>query len=71
LQLEIDMPSERITIELETGNAAFDDSPTGEIARILRAMADRIEEVGMLPVPRDINGNVVGSVTIEPVSEET
>lgn len=64
------MPSERITIKFETGNAAFDDSPTGEIARILRSMADRIEEAGLLPAPRDINGNVVGSVTVEPVGEE-
>lgn len=59
--------SERITIMIETGNAAFDDSPTGEIARILRAMADRIEVADLLPVPKDINGNVVGSVTVEPL----
>ena len=59
--------SERLTVIIETGNAAFEDSPTGEIARILRAIADRIEETGVPPVPKDINGHVVGSVTIEPV----
>ena len=59
--------SERITIIIETDNAAFDDSPTGEIARILRVMADRIEEAGIPPVPKDSNGNVVGSVTVEPL----
>lgn len=59
--------SERLTVIIETGNAAFEDSPTGEIARILRAIADRIEETGGTPVPKDINGQVVGSVTIEPV----
>ena len=59
--------SERITIIIETDNAAFGDSPTGEIARILRAMADRIEVAGIPPVPKDINGNVVGSVTVEPL----
>lgn len=55
--------SERHIIAIETGNAAFDDSPVSEIARILRAMADRIEETGIFPVPRDINGNRCGSVT--------
>lgn len=59
--------SERITIIIETDNAAFGDSPTGEIARILRAMADRIEVAGVPPVPKDSNGNVVGSVTVEPL----
>jgi hypothetical protein len=58
---------ERITIVIETGNAAFEDSPTIEIARILRAMADRIESCGLPPVPRDANGNKCGSVTVEEV----
>lgn len=57
--------SERHTIVIETGNAAFEEQPATEIGRILRAMADRIELCGVLPVPRDSNGNKCGSVTIE------
>ena len=57
--------SERITIVIETGNAAFDDGPATEVAAILRRMADRMEETGVLPAPRDSNGNTVGSVTIK------
>lgn len=56
---------EHITIKIETGNAAFDDSPTGEIARILRRLAKDFEEVGLPDhYLRDGNGNVCGSVQI-------
>jgi hypothetical protein len=56
---------ERITISIETGNAAFEDSPTGEIGRILRDLAERFEQDGIPPeVLRDINGNTCGYVTI-------
>jgi hypothetical protein len=47
---------ERITIVIETGNAAFEDDPEGEVARILRDMADYLVMNGTLPIPRDING---------------
>lgn len=57
--------SERITIVIETNSAAFENAPASEIATVLRAMADRIEEAGIPPVPRDSNGNVCGSVTVE------
>jgi len=53
---------EQVRIVIETGNAAFDDAPATEIAAILRRMADRIEETGLLPVPRDSNGNKCGHV---------
>ena len=56
--------SERHTIVIETSGAAFEDAPAYEIARILREMAERIEYHGILSVPRDINGNKCGSVTI-------
>lgn len=60
---------EVLTLTLETGNAAFEDTPATEIARILRAQADLIE-AGMAteftPL-RDINGNRVGVCTIESV----
>ena len=59
--------SERITIVIETGNAAFDDAPASELANVLRAMADRMEVAGILPAPKDSNGNVVGSVTVEQI----
>ena len=59
--------SERITIVIETGNAAFDDAPASELASVLRTMADRIEVAGIPPAPRDSNGNVVGSVTVEQI----
>jgi hypothetical protein len=57
---------ERIIITIETGNAAFEDSPTGEIGRILRDLADRFEQNG-IPDGNllDINGNVCGSVQVD------
>lgn len=59
--------AERHTIVIETNGAAFEDAPASEIARILREMADRIESHGILPVPRDINGNKCGSVSFCPI----
>lgn len=48
-------------VQIETGNAAFDDSPATEIARILRDLARRFEE-GICDTVNlyDINGNKVG-----------
>ena len=60
---------EVLTLTLETGNAAFEDTPATEIARILRAQADLIESgmaTDFTPL-RDINGNRVGVCTIESV----
>lgn len=62
--------SQRLTIVIETGNAAFgeEDGHTHlEVARILHAMAERIEAHGIPPAPKDSNGNVCGSVTVEEV----
>lgn len=55
---------EQMIITINTGNAAFDDEPATECARILREMADRLESTGIPPVPRDINGNKCGSVEV-------
>ena len=56
---------EHITIRIETGNAAFEDSPTGEIARLLRDLADRFEQDGIPPSTlHDLNGNFCGEVQI-------
>jgi hypothetical protein len=68
--------SERISVTLETnGNAAFEDSPATEIARILREAAKRIENGDFGSDGdgfrlNDINGNKCGRVTIERVDEE-
>ena len=58
---------DRITIVIETAGGAFTDSPSREVARILRAIAERAEHAEKLPVPRDLYGNTCGSVTIEPL----
>lgn len=50
---------------IETHNAAFEDAPASEIARILRDLADRIERnPEPYTVLRDINGNRVGECQI-------
>ena len=48
---------------IETGNAAFADHAPSEVARILRALADKVEHCHGLPsyAPlHDANGNRVG-----------
>ena len=61
------MTAERITIVIETSGAAFEDYPASEVARILQKMAERMLSSGIPPVPRDINGNICGRVTVEPI----
>ena len=52
----------KFTLTLTCDNAAFEDRPSEEIARILRAAASRIEATDELRGSlRDINGNTVGS----------
>ncbi len=60
------MKMERITIVIETGNAAFDDSPASEIARILRELAEKFEQYGGRQFEKlyDVNGNRCGSIDI-------
>ena len=61
----------KVIIEIETDNAAFEGfGKEGEIARILRDLAQRFEmsdiAKGLHPVRiSDINGNAIGEVTIE------
>ena len=54
-----------IKIELKTDNSAFEDLPA-EVARILRALADRVEWQGyvMDQTITDWNGNKVGAVEV-------
>ena len=55
---------------IETGNAAFDDQPATELARILRDLAARIEsDPESYIVLRDVNGNKVGECTISERAE--
>jgi len=62
--------AEKITIVIETGNAAFDDSPATEVGRILKDLADKFQYSGVvIGTLRDINGNRVGTVNIEQVPE--
>jgi hypothetical protein len=59
---------EHVTISIGTGNDAFQDSPTTEIARILRELADTFERDGIPPnAIYDLNGNFVGEVKITEV----
>ncbi len=55
----------KITIKIKTKNAAFADDPGCEIARILRDLADKIENYLLVDdTLSDSNGNAVGKVTI-------
>lgn len=56
----------KATISINMDNAAFtEDGGRPELARILRKLADDVEN-GKAPVPlRDANGNTVGSMEIE------
>lgn len=48
------------TLEVSTENAAFDDDPGAELARILRTVAKSLHEGGESGTVRDVNGNTVG-----------
>jgi len=52
----------RFTVQMTCDNAAFADDMTGEIARILRTIADRLDlaDADFYQTIRDINGNDVG-----------
>jgi hypothetical protein len=56
-----------LTIDLR--NAAFDASPSGELATILRELASIIAKDGIIDVGTltDINGNAVGHWTVNPL----
>lgn len=49
------------TLTMATENAAFEDMPEYEVARILRKVADQIEDGDTTGRVRDINGNTVGA----------
>jgi len=56
-------------IEIKMDNAAFEDNHSGETARILRELAQRIDghphfSPGHDQALRDVNGNEVGFCTV-------
>ena len=53
----------RFQVDIATNGAAFEGpgEPGGEVARILRDLADRVEDGGNSFPLRDVNGNRVGS----------
>ena len=58
-----------LNIALETGNDAFALDMTGEVARILRGIADKIERgeaTGLYQSVYDDNGNPVGTFRLKP-----
>lgn len=58
------MSTFNLTINID--NAAFDEEPALEVARILAVLADRIINSGYLNTNLlDINGNVVGKAGVE------
>lgn len=51
-------------VHVDTTNAAFAEDPNGELARILRHVAERVEAGAPSGVIRDTNGNRVGRWTV-------
>lgn len=59
----------RFTVMISTDGAAFEDDPTPELARILRRIADDMEqgrEYDMFQTIHDVNGNDVGRYALKP-----
>ncbi|USK62287.1 hypothetical protein [Peribacillus asahii] len=56
---------EKVTVTIKTGNAAFEENPNMEIARILRELANNLEADVHPGKLRDLNGNTVGTVEYE------
>lgn len=55
-----------VKIEIRTGGAAFDDGNLEyEVARILRKIANQIENGSTSGAAMDINGNKVGTYEVE------
>lgn len=60
-----------VRLSVELGNAAFEDGPAGEVARILREAAAKVLDGEHIFAMRDYNGNLVGKFEFrEPPSLE-
>lgn len=55
----------RITITIETSNAAFDEDFHGEVCRILNTVSSRVRNEGVHGmILLDTNGNSVGNLEV-------
>lgn len=61
----------KVSITIDCDNAGFEESPAGEVARILRKLADDMTHYERLNgemedrrTLRDINGNTVGQMEV-------
>lgn len=56
----------KVVVTINTDNDAFTDYPTGEVARILRQYANKVNEESVVEPTflKDINGNTVGEVRV-------
>lgn len=54
-----------LTIKIEMDNAAFDGGAHDEAARILRALAKKIEAGAWNTAIMDVNGNKVGKCKVD------
>ena len=55
----------QFTLRIKSDNAAFEEEPITELARILRELADDLEGGNFPSSVRDYNGNKVGTVTLK------
>ena len=55
-----------LTLGMQLDNAAFEDDPGYEVSRILRELADKIEQRGLEDgmILWDVNGNRVGKLAV-------
>ena len=60
----------RLELKIGCDNAAFEENPRAEVARILREVADKLDDnpsyADFYETLRDINGNDVGRVKLHP-----
>lgn len=55
----------KVKITIMCDNAAFEDCPEDEVARILRTEADNMQHNGLYnKIVLDLNGNRVGDITV-------
>lgn len=54
----------KCTIKIDMDNAAFDETPATELARILRDIAEQVEEGLTMLVIQDVNGNDCGKFKV-------
>lgn len=56
----------KVVVTIETDSDAFAEYPTGEVARILRQYANKVDQVSTVEPTflKDINGNTVGEVRV-------